>query len=647
MKRFEPKVLAMLLAGFSLALPVGHASAARLGDPTTLSATGQALRVEIASPGSTAERVDACIRVAAPARSTDGIPFVRAASVSATGRGPGARIVVTHPEPVFDPILKLVLQNVCESRMTREYTLLLPEPVELASPVAVTSPQPRPAAPRPARASASDAARATQTWTTVAGESVASIAQAMYPRDAGARNAFIAGVLQANPGLFGDTSAAAAPLPQGTALNIPSLTRVAAASTEPRARATPRQAAARPTAAAPAAPAAPAPSTPPAAASVAAAPPPVTPADRLVLQQDADRETRPSDETLSQAAADELLAREDVLVSAIDRTINSQLEMLERLRRLEEIQTALHEQLQLAEAPLTQLAASASGTASGSMPSAVPEDRIPEREVAPAAQHWPEWWKLAAAALAIALLLLLLMRRRESDSASVAGARAHRGAPSTEWLSEVPTRAGEPTRREVPAQAETPRPPAQTAALEWEADARRAGIAADEATAAPFLPQEDEVVEEHESAVELADIMVSFGRLRGAADTLAEFIRSNPKQALAPWLKLMDIYRAAGMKPEFDTLARQLNMTFNVKAVTWENFEASRKDDGGLESMPHILEKVLQLWGRRECQGYLETIVRDNRGGTRQGFGLSVIDDIVVLVAILEEHLGRYRPTSP
>ncbi|MGL1833148.1 type IV pilus assembly protein FimV [Rhodocyclaceae bacterium SMB388] len=647
MKRFEPKVLAMLLAGFSLALTVGDASAARLGDLTTLSATGQALRVEIASPESTADRVAACIRVAAPATSTDGIPFVRAATVSLTGRGSGARIVVTHPEAVFEPILKLVLQDMCEARMTKEYTLLLPGPVELATPVAVASPQPRPASPRPARAPAPAAPRATQTWTTVAGESVASIAQAMYPRDAGARNAFIAGVRQANPGLTGDTPTA--PLPPGTALNIPSLARVAAASTEPRARATPRPAAARPTTAAPQpreASAPPAPSVPPTAASVAEPPAPVSPADRLVLQQDADRETRSSDEALSQATADELLAREDVLVSAIDRTINSQLEMLERLRRLEEIQTALRDQLQMAEAPLAQLATSAPGTPSASMPNDVPEDRIPERETSPAAQQWPEWWKPAAGALAVALLLLLLLRRRESDSAPLSGATARRVAPTTEWLSEVPTRAGQYTGRETPAQAETP-PSVHNAALEWEADARRAGIVTDEATAVPALSQEDEVVEEHESAVELADIMVSFGRLRGAADTLAEFIRANPKQALSPWLKLMDIYRAAGMKPEFDTLARQLNMTFNVKAVTWENFEASRKDDGGLEAMPHILDKVLQFWGSRECQAYLETIVRDNRGGTRQGFGLSVIDDIVVLASILEEHLGRYRPTSP
>ena len=69
---------------------------------------------------------------------------------------------------------------------------------------------------------------------------------------------------------------------------------------------------------------------------------------------------------------------------------------------------------------------------------------------------------------------------------------------------------------------------------------------------------------------------MSFGRVQGAAQTLADFIRHNPKQGVAPWIKLLDVYRAAGMRGEFDGLTRQLNATFNVKVVSWDEFDAVR-----------------------------------------------------------------------
>lgn len=165
---------------------------------------------------------------------------------------------------------------------------------------------------------------------------------------------------------------------------------------------------------------------------------------------------------------------------------------------------------------------------------------------------------------------------------------------------------------------------------------------------AQLSPAEAEV-EEHDSAIELAEIMMSFGRVHGAAETLAEFIRNNPKQAVTPWLKLLEVYRAAGLRAEFDGLARQLNKTFNVKAVTWDNFEDARRMPDSVEKLPHVLARLQQLWGTRECQAYIQTLLRDNRDGTRQGFPLNIIDELLLLAAILEQHLGPYRvePEAP
>ncbi|NMF98876.1 hypothetical protein GPA27_15965, partial [Aromatoleum toluolicum] len=198
------------------------------------------------------------------------------------------------------------------------------------------------------------------------------------------------------------------------------------------------------------------------------------------------------------------------------------------------------------------------------------------------------------------------------------------------------------------------RPP-EHSALGWETEE---DIFAHPISLAPIAPIDpiapispiavEESAEEHESAIELAEIMMGFGRIRGAADTLAEFIASNPKKAITPWLKLMEVYRAADLREEFDALAKQLNKTFNVKAVTWESFDEARLATNSMEQMAHVTKNVQQMWGTRECQAYLEHLLRDNRDGTREGFPLSVIDEILMLELLLEDQLGTYRPeTTP
>jgi hypothetical protein len=146
----------------------------------------------------------------------------------------------------------------------------------------------------------------------------------------------------------------------------------------------------------------------------------------------------------------------------------------------------------------------------------------------------------------------------------------------------------------------------------------------------------------HDSAIELADIMLSFGRVNSAAEALAGFIEKNPRESVTPWLKLLDVYRESGQRAEFDKVAKELNKTFNVWGVTWENFNESRDPAHGLEEMPHIVARLQLLWGSRQGQAYLQYLLRDTRNATRQGFSLTTIDDILCLNAILKDDLGPY-----
>ena len=148
--------------------------------------------------------------------------------------------------------------------------------------------------------------------------------------------------------------------------------------------------------------------------------------------------------------------------------------------------------------------------------------------------------------------------------------------------------------------------------------------------------------------LELAEIMLSFGRLQGAAQTLQEYIEANPKEALQPWIKLLEVYREGGMQPEYEALAEKLNGTYNVEVQRWDavmqqkDLPSPVSDRGQefsrvftLEELPHIRERLVAEWGKPSCLDYLQRLLRDNRDGRRNGFTLPVVQEILFLIDVL------------
>lgn len=159
--------------------------------------------------------------------------------------------------------------------------------------------------------------------------------------------------------------------------------------------------------------------------------------------------------------------------------------------------------------------------------------------------------------------------------------------------------------------------------------------------------------------MELADIMLSFGRVKGAAQALQEYIDHNPQEALQPWIRLMDVYRMAGLREEFDKVARNLNQHFNVEIQQWDPAEPTLNrhtidmvldDDLGeivqsvptapraesLEEMSRLMQQIIELWREGDVLAYLQQLLRDNRGGKRSGFSLNVVEEILFLIDLKE-----------
>ena len=335
------------------------------------------------------------------------------------------------------------------------------------------------------------------------------------------------------------------------------------------------------------------------------------------------------------------LRQEQRTLAEIDDRIASQLEVNEKIKRLEEYQALLKERVaQLDDkAPPSPNAQIAARTTQPSEPASAPEAATIPSSITEQFQQWgPPIGGLLAVLLGGAALIWMRRRRptepvQDLEPTTQPDFRIS-SPPSTTQHTAIP-KASEEMRAMPPIQQVAPPPPADNSG-EWA-----------EPTFAPAHPIPfDETVDEQDSALELAEIMMSFGRTQGAAETLADYIRSNPRQAVKPWLKLLEVYHVAGMRAEFEVLTRQLNKTFNVKMIGWNDFQNIRSTLDTVEQIAHVSQRLQDLWGTPEAQIYIHQILRDNRNGTRQGFPLTVVEELLLLLAILDEELGPYKPVT-
>lgn len=150
-------------------------------------------------------------------------------------------------------------------------------------------------------------------------------------------------------------------------------------------------------------------------------------------------------------------------------------------------------------------------------------------------------------------------------------------------------------------------------------------------------PNNARTFDEGELSLKLADIMLSMGQTQGATRTLEEHVKAHPHRAMHHWLKLLDVYRRAGLRAEFDQAADRLCRQFNVTPPEWLP-EEPQSSSPSLESYPHLRKRVVDLWPNTECEDYLQHLLEDNRDGTRTGLTQPVVEEILLLLSILRDH---------
>lgn len=268
-------------------------------------------------------------------------------------------------------------------------------------------------------------------------------------------------------------------------------------------------------------------------------------------------------------------------------------DILLRLARIETLVSDIHRLISQLPNPI-QAAPAPHVAASGALPPKMPSAPAPTASASLAAAAADRAPQLAGGALLL-LLLLWLARRRP---------------PKTK------------TAMAAPAPAVPPAPTFAQAS-----SAKPAPIP----SAAP-MPSTTMTGQLGDQAIELAEIMLSMGLGHGAAQTLAEQIRSEPKQALRQWLKLLEIYRQNGQQSEFERSAEELRQYFNVQPEDWQARPESYRS---IAEYPHIAARLTELWGKPSCLSYLGNLLDDNRGGARAGFPQTVAEELLLLTAML------------
>ena len=159
-------------------------------------------------------------------------------------------------------------------------------------------------------------------------------------------------------------------------------------------------------------------------------------------------------------------------------------------------------------------------------------------------------------------------------------------------------------------------------------------------TQQPYHIEDDHMgvlsVEEFDSVVDEARILVSMDRINEAISLLRQHIDEQPKSSLQPWVYLLDLYRSLDKKDDFLELAKRFHLAFNVMAPQWEQKQVAMIVATTLEEFPHIIDQLLSMWPNPESKDYLEALIKDNRAGERAGFSIEVAQEIALLISILE-----------
>ncbi|WP_153110758.1 type IV pilus assembly protein FimV [Propionivibrio limicola] len=197
------------------------------------------------------------------------------------------------------------------------------------------------------------------------------------------------------------------------------------------------------------------------------------------------------------------------------------------------------------------------------------------------------------------------------------------------------------------------------------------GAAAQKETLAPVSSRhldievggEDE--SDHRTTLELAEIMMAFGKSEEATQTLEDYLAHHPGAAPEPWFKLLEMYWMDGLREKFESSLAEFRTHFNAAPLPWEEAADFFKElppataagelsiDERLQRLqiadtfPAIADEIRRRWGTQDALAYLRTLLREPDPMVPQGFTLPLMRELLLLKDALKSQLAaRAAPAS-
>jgi pilus assembly protein FimV len=151
-----------------------------------------------------------------------------------------------------------------------------------------------------------------------------------------------------------------------------------------------------------------------------------------------------------------------------------------------------------------------------------------------------------------------------------------------------------------------------------------------------ITPSEMPKVEELNDVMYEAEFWISLNKIGNAIRLLEQYTISDQGSSPLPWLLLFDLYRKTGQIEQYMSLQRQFQRFFNGKIPDWEDYDRAQSSIG-LDTMGSLMARIEVLWHTDEIIPFIESLLLDDRDGTREGFELGVYRDILFLCDLAKE----------
>lgn len=152
-------------------------------------------------------------------------------------------------------------------------------------------------------------------------------------------------------------------------------------------------------------------------------------------------------------------------------------------------------------------------------------------------------------------------------------------------------------------------------------------------------------VEEISDVTQEAEFWMSVNDPQRAIEILEPQSLVEHPDSPVPWLYLLDLYHATDNRVKYDALRDRFILFFNANIPEFD-VDHSTIVSRYLEEFPHLIERICSMWNGGNIVPFLQSLLVDDRDGTRMGFDLPVYRDILLLIAIANE-LERNASAGP